>query len=311
MDMLAKHIAAYQFDVVCLPETNADWKKYIPLKECNALLRSHLRHHRLITSCSKANARHIFLPGGTATIVANSWTGRIAESGEDPHGMGRWSFVRTKGKTAQRLLILTVYQVCKQTIRTAGGTTAFSQQWHHIRASGNESPDPRKQFSIDLSLFLDQFPADHVIIAGDLNSWLRDPNDDKRFGQLILKHRLRDVLIKSHGTDSEIPTRKEGRRIDYLLATEDVANAVINCGATHFDHIVDSDHRGPFLDLDVETLLGGSPPHVVISSTPWHRQHQPQTVHNLPRKTHRQLRSTQDNLSNYKTEKVDSTARPH
>jgi hypothetical protein len=260
IDLAAKYIAAYQFDIACLPETNADWKKYGALKACHALLRQHLRHHRLITSCSKANAAHSFLPGGTATIVANNWTGRISDSGEDPHGMGRWSFVRTKGKTAQKLLVVTVYQVCKQSIRTAGDTTAFSQQWHHLRASGNESPDPRKQFSCDLSNFLDQFPSDHIIIAGDLNSWLRDPHDDKRFGELVLKHRLQDILVKTHGTASEIPTRKEGRRIDYILATEDVANAVINCGALHFDHVVDSDHRGLFLDLDIDTLLGGRPP---------------------------------------------------
>ena len=51
LDLIARSMAAYQFDVVCLPETNCDWKKYTVLKECHSLLRKHLRHHRLITSC--------------------------------------------------------------------------------------------------------------------------------------------------------------------------------------------------------------------------------------------------------------------
>jgi hypothetical protein len=260
LDLIARSMAAYQFDVICLPETNCDWKKHSVLKECHSLLRKHLRHHRLITSCGPAKARHAFLPGGTATIVANNWTGRISDSGSDPHGLGRWTYVRTKGRTAARLLIITVYQVCKQTIKTAGCSTAFSQQWHALRADGKLKPDPRKQFSIDLSLFLDNHKQDHVIIAGDINSWLRDPTDDKRFGELVLRHRLQDVLLNSHGSDSEIPTRKEGRRIDYLLASSAVASAVVRCGALHFDHVVDSDHRGLFLDLNIDTLLGGRPP---------------------------------------------------
>jgi endonuclease/exonuclease/phosphatase family metal-dependent hydrolase len=174
--------------------------------------------------------------------------------------MGRWSFVQSKGKFSQRLLVIMVYQVCKQSIRSAGGTTTFSQQWHHLRATRHTSPDPRKQFSSDLSAFLDRYPNDHVIITGDLNSWLWDPNDDKRFGKLVLKHRLRDILLKTHGTDSKIPTRKEGRRIDYILTTDAVATSVLHCGALHFDHIIDSGHRGLFLDLDIDTLLGGCPP---------------------------------------------------
>jgi hypothetical protein len=84
LELIAKNMAAYQIDICCLPETNIDWKKLIALKECHASLRNHLRHHRLITSSSSATARHAYLPGGTATIASNNWTGRISEAGSDP-----------------------------------------------------------------------------------------------------------------------------------------------------------------------------------------------------------------------------------
>jgi hypothetical protein len=260
LDLLARNMAAYQVDVACLPETNADWKQPKATHECQSILRKHFKHHRLITSCSAATAAHSYLSGGTATIAANEWTGRLSESGADPRGLGRWSYIRTKGRSEKQLLIVTIYQVCKSSIASAGDSTAYSQQWHGLRSEGIENPDPRGQFTMDLSVFLTQYSNDYIIIAGDLNSWLRDPRDDKKFSALLVRHHLLDVLVHCHGPESEIPTRKEGRRIDYIFASEAVAQNTIRCGALHFDHMVDSDHRGLYLDVDVAHLLGGRPP---------------------------------------------------
>ena len=93
LDYLAHGMATYQINIACLPETNVDWKKPTVLKPCHALLRKHFKHHRLVPSTSTASAEHSYLPGGTACIVANEWTGRLAKSGPDPKGLGRWSYV--------------------------------------------------------------------------------------------------------------------------------------------------------------------------------------------------------------------------
>jgi hypothetical protein len=172
LDYLAQHLATYQVDLACLPETNADWKKYSIRSACNALLRRHFRHHRLITSTSTADATHAYLPGGTATIVTNGYTGRIASSGSDPRGLGRWTYVRLKGKNNSRILVVTIYQVCKTTIHSAGDSTAFSQQWNLLRADGQDRPNPRAQFCTDLSAFLSDYPNDPIVLAGDINLWL-------------------------------------------------------------------------------------------------------------------------------------------
>ncbi len=217
LDLLARNMAAYQVDVACLPETNADWKQPKATHECHTILRKHFKHHRLTTSCSAATAAHSYLSGGTATIAANEWTGRLADSGADSRGLGRWSFVRVKGKNHSRILVVTVYQVCKTSITAAGDSTAFSQQWHLLKADGDENPNPRSAFCSDLSIFLAKYPNNPIILAGDINSWLRNPADDKNFSRLVNRYNLKDALIRKHGPDLEIPTRKAGRRIDYIF----------------------------------------------------------------------------------------------
>jgi hypothetical protein len=88
LDLFAQNMAAYQADIGCLPETNADWKQPTVLRQCHSALRKHLKHHPLITSCSDAVARHSYLSGGTATIAANNWTGRIASPCNSSDGLG-------------------------------------------------------------------------------------------------------------------------------------------------------------------------------------------------------------------------------
>jgi hypothetical protein len=107
LNYLAHSMAAYQVDIGCLAETNVDWKKPTANYECNTILRKHFKHHRLVTSTSQADAAHSYLPGGTATLAVNEWTGRISETGADLSGLGHWSFIRTKGKSEKKLLVVT------------------------------------------------------------------------------------------------------------------------------------------------------------------------------------------------------------
>jgi endonuclease/exonuclease/phosphatase family metal-dependent hydrolase len=134
--------------------------------------------------------------------------------------MGRWSY---------RLLVVTIYQVYKASINTSSDLTAFTQQWKVIRATGDKTPNPRAKFTSDLSNFLAEYPNDPIILAGDINSWLGTPNDDKNFENLVRRHNLKDVLIRSHGPDSEIPTRKEESRIDYIFASEIITDNTLRC----------------------------------------------------------------------------------
>jgi hypothetical protein len=146
LDLFARNLAAYQVNIGCLLETNANWKQPSVLRQCHATLRKHLKHHILINLCSTATARHSYLSGGTVSIAANNWTGQIASLGSDPHRLGRWSYIRVKGKTDQQLLIVMVYQVCKGSIGSCGDAITFSHQWHIMCARGIEEPNPEPIF---------------------------------------------------------------------------------------------------------------------------------------------------------------------
>jgi hypothetical protein len=264
LDLISQHMSASQIDIACLTETNVNWKKPHSHQLSNGIIRRHFKHHQLITACSTATAAHSYLPGGTATIITDEWTGCISNSGADPNGLGQWSYVRLKGKNNTRLLVIMTYQVCKSSILATGDSTAFSQQWHLLRASGDETPNPRAQFSNDLANFIANYPNDPIILAGDFNSRLRNPYDDVQLANLIRHFNLKDVLIDAHGPASEIPTRKQGRQIYYVFASKIISAQVSKCGALHYNRMVDPDHWGLFLDLNVDSILGGKPPTLAL-----------------------------------------------
>ena len=68
---------------------------------------------------------------------------------------------------------------------------------------------------------------------------------------------LTDVI--SHHHDMNVSTRKNGRCIDYIFASHELANNIHQCGAELYNTIVDSDHRPLFIDFCTDFLFGNLP----------------------------------------------------
>jgi hypothetical protein len=85
-------------DIFGLSETGLDWKQHGPRSRCRQILDDFWTHSRLITSTSDAPSEQYTQFGGTCTGVTGKWSGRIAQQGMDPHGLGRWSHVCITGK---------------------------------------------------------------------------------------------------------------------------------------------------------------------------------------------------------------------
>jgi hypothetical protein len=96
-----------------------------------------------------------YQPGGTATVICENWTSRVIDRGEDPLGLGRWTFVTLRGKGSKKLTVVTAYN---STLST-GDNTYFQQQnrvlsqiirnqAHHILSQ------PRRQLILDLQGWL-------------------------------------------------------------------------------------------------------------------------------------------------------------
>eukprot|EP00957_Ditylum_brightwellii_P108244 8258491-Ditylum_brightwellii.AAC.1 len=62
-----------------------------------------------------------YQPGGTSTFITDKWMSQVCGSGWDK--FGRWSYITIKGKKNPRVTIISAYQVCENSIATAGLTT--------------------------------------------------------------------------------------------------------------------------------------------------------------------------------------------
>jgi hypothetical protein len=66
-----------------------------------------------------------FKPGGSAIVTMGRTAGRVKKSGVD--SMGRWTYQALNGKGGKDILIVSVYQCCKQPTNSKG-ITAYHQQ---------------------------------------------------------------------------------------------------------------------------------------------------------------------------------------
>jgi hypothetical protein len=198
-----------------------------------------------------------YQPGGTCTVVNNSWAARTLPS-QDPSGMGRWSQISINGRDNRKVTIFTVYRVCHDTISTAGSKTAYRQQWH-LADSRNITPnDPRALLLLDLGASIDQCTQQghEVIILIDANECTSTPHS--KLSAWIRLHSLCDPLVQRHGSDNQPSTYKRGsKRIDYILTSRRIAEYVTASGILPYNHLVPSDHKALFIDVDIQGYLRG------------------------------------------------------
>jgi len=69
---------------------------------------------KIDTSNSKDTPLGNYQLGGTSTITLGRWTSRVRTADQDPHGLGRWSYLEFEGRDARRIVIVSAYQSCSQ-----------------------------------------------------------------------------------------------------------------------------------------------------------------------------------------------------
>ena len=178
----------------------------------------------------------------------------------DPSGMGRWSGLCYVGKRGKRLAVLTAYRSPRG--QPQGGFGFYDQQYALLLSKGVDKPNVRRQFITDLVLFINKLQVEghEVLVSLDANETI---GEDRTFG---LAHLLDEcTLTDLHLLGSADPpaTYKYGseRRIDFMLGTPAVADAVSRAGYAAYDSGgICSKHRGLFVDLDFAQLMGAVDP---------------------------------------------------
>jgi endonuclease/exonuclease/phosphatase family metal-dependent hydrolase len=123
-----------------------------------------------------------------------------------------------------------------------------------LKLADKPNQRPRHRFCKDLKFLLDdRIKEKHkIILMGDFNEELG--SSVRGITKVVANCNLVDVYAAK--LEDAVPTYSRGtKRLDYILMTPTVASHVTRCGADPFNHRFFSDHRGIYLDLELEGLF--------------------------------------------------------
>ena len=251
-----------QADTWGVAETNIDSTKSAVKNIIHDTTRKHFEFSKTTIGSSNIPARkRYYKPGGTLMGSQGSITARIIDQGSD--SLGRWSFQLMNCKNNKKLLVVAAYQVCKQAITytdndgntTVRSYTASAQQSSMLLVQGRRE-SPREAFIMDLGEFIQRYQDQQceILLLGDFNESMSDSGEG--ISALGSQCNLVDVMQQQIG-HSDFGTHVTGsERIDFILASERVADAVRYACYEPFKFRGSGDHRGMILDLDTLALFG-------------------------------------------------------
>jgi hypothetical protein len=259
--IIGMSLDSLKVNIAGLAETNLDWNNYENKNSCTDIFRNYWRQTKIGMTSSHHRSNQFYQPGGVAMITGFPWSSRSKISC-DPSGLGRWTESEISGRNNRKIVVISAYMVCKDSIERSGPNTAYTQQWRILKEKNPlDNPDPRKIAFEDLKERINEIKqcGNEVIVMLDANDTLQ--NTRLAFTKWTSEVNLVDPLIQRHGTDSEPPTYARGsKRIDYILVSERLSEYVTSCGILPLHSICFSDHQAIFIDIEVQLFLRSEPP---------------------------------------------------
>ena len=262
IDLYVSSMAQFQTGTFCWADHGLNMSQVPIQQKLKIPLNAHFGAHR--SACSHSQIppgptalRSGYQPGGTFTATTGKWVTR--STGKpiiDPSGMGRWSGLRFLGKRGKRLAIITGYRSPRQ--QPSGGYGFYDQQHAMLLSQGVTKPNVRKQFIHDIIAAINKLQETgyEVLLSLDANEVTGQETHDG-LSSVIESCTLYD--LHSFQPSQPPATYKYGtnRRIDYMLGSASgVRDCVRQAGFLEYDNGVFSKHRGMFVDLDFDALMG-------------------------------------------------------
>jgi hypothetical protein len=137
-----------------------------------------------------------------------------------------------------------------------GCITTASQQQSLLIQANDLITSPRLAFRRDITLALQASLADghEILLLGDFNEAFG--NDIDGIQKVASICGLLDLMSLRHSSTPPATYARGRTRLDYALATNHVANALVTAGYEPFNSRFPTDHRSYFLDFDTQKLLG-------------------------------------------------------
>ena len=187
--------------------------------------------------------------GGTAVIAFNQAVHKVESVGRDPTGLGRWCWLRLRGKGGSHFRVISAY---RPVLNKSDDFSCYNQQQYYFGTQGDHDICPRKQLVKDLQKEIEEWTTagDDVCFGTDFNEDIRT---DPQFQGLLEKTGMYEAIIEKHGSSGP-PTRQDGNKVlDGLCFSAAVQTQ--RSGYLEFTEGL-SDHRPLFGILRWEEIFG-------------------------------------------------------
>jgi exonuclease III len=250
MVQLEHCIRKFDIDFMCMAETGVHWK-FLPAEDRLWERVKNWASNRRIAFSYNSNdtLAQRCQYGGTAILGVNDIAPKIQSRGVDNSGLGRWCWFRIQGKNNVYTRIVTAYCPCKPPTTHHGLQTVYAQ---HLRAL---SKDPIATFWNDLKADIHQWHSigDNLIICGDWNQSILNAE----IIAFMNTYNLEEAITHVHGRNPPATYQRGTSSIDGIFVSRTflgVRGGYLEYGATP------GDHRGIWIDVPQETLLGHKMP---------------------------------------------------
>ena len=113
-----------EVDVAGLVETNINWT-LLCSSQASALIRKQFGNGTMFNAASDEPTLSTYKQGGASLLLTGNIIGAIDHGSSDQRGLGRWSYCIIHGRNNIKVVIITAYRICQDTL-TTGAHTAYA-----------------------------------------------------------------------------------------------------------------------------------------------------------------------------------------
>jgi hypothetical protein len=163
IDLYISSMAKLNVDTICWADPGLDFSQKPIRHKVQVTFQNHFKKTKIVfSSCQLPETfdhrSSGYQPGGTLTATTGRWVSRTNGTMlADPSGMGRWSGITFIGKDGKSISIITGYRSPRQSVSGCFGF--YDQQHATLLSQGKKSPNVRKQFISDFTIFIQELQA--------------------------------------------------------------------------------------------------------------------------------------------------------
>ena len=170
-----------------------------------------------------------YKPGGTVVVAFGKTARRVIQQGIDD--LGRWSWMVFEGEDNKVILVMSIYQCCKNPTNPQG-KTAFHQQETMLSEMNRNDCDPRRNFYKDMCKFIKSFEKkekknDKQVLPMLIGDWNEECIGKSNSKKLCDEFGLVNIFQGKFPNHEKFKTYQEGSTfIDYGLIHKELIDEV-------------------------------------------------------------------------------------